>query len=166
MTDETAPSPSSPVPPKSAAVVGSDPSDAQPASAGSSAAPAGSSAAPAGSSTDANSLVENEPYLGPAWAVAMLILYLLKEAFPAEEYSFYWWFQIYIVGIVVVVTLFTLVKRHQFYELHSDDEAFADEVSPSTKALLSDPGYIEAGNRDSNLREASNRDSVPAKPEA
>ena len=45
------------------------------------------------SSANEEGLIENEPYLGPAWAVAMLILYLLKEAFPAETYSVLWWFQ-------------------------------------------------------------------------
>lgn len=66
-------------------------------------------------------LVENEPYLGPAWAVAMLILYLLKEAFPAEEYSPLWWFQMYIVVLVVAITLFALIKRHQFYKTEDQD---------------------------------------------
>ena len=60
-------------------------------------------------------LEENEPYLGPAWAVVMLILYLLKEAFPAEQFTTLWYFQIYIVGLVISITVFTLVKRHQFY---------------------------------------------------
>ena len=72
------------------------------------------------SSTNADEeLVENEPYLGPAWAVAMLILYLLKEAFPAETYSLLWWFQTYIIGLVIAITLFTLIKRHQFYRSES-----------------------------------------------
>ena len=72
-------------------------------------------------------LVENEPYLGPAWAVAMFILYLLKEAFPAETYTPLWWFQTYIVVLVVIITIFTLVKRHQFYKENdhqSEDEEF------------------------------------------
>jgi hypothetical protein len=60
-------------------------------------------------------LVENEPYLGPAWAVAMFILYLLKEAFPAEQYTLLWWFQTYVIVLVIAITMFTLVKRHQFY---------------------------------------------------
>ncbi|MCB0325714.1 MAG: hypothetical protein KDD69_19165 [Bdellovibrionales bacterium] len=60
-------------------------------------------------------LIENEPYLGPAWAVVMLVLYLLKEAFPAEQYSLLWWFQVYIIVLVIAITIFTLVKRHQFY---------------------------------------------------
>ena len=59
--------------------------------------------------------VENEPYLGMAWAVAMLVLYLLKEAFPAEQYSAFWWFRWYVIGIVFAVTVFTWVKRRQFY---------------------------------------------------
>jgi hypothetical protein len=58
---------------------------------------------------------ENEPYLGPAWAVVMLVLYLLKELFPAEQYSVFWFFQIYILVLVVAITIFTLVKRYQFY---------------------------------------------------
>jgi hypothetical protein len=65
---------------------------------------------------DEDQLPESEPYLGPAWAIAMLILYLLKKAFPAEEYSFLWWVQMYIIAIVVAVTVFTLVKRRQFYK--------------------------------------------------
>ncbi len=65
---------------------------------------------------DESRLEESEPYLGPAWAVAMLVLYLLKRLFPAEQFSFLWWVQLYIIGIVVAVTLFTLVKRHQFYK--------------------------------------------------
>ncbi len=59
---------------------------------------------------------ENEPYLGPAWAVVMLVLYLLKELFPAEQYSLFWFFQIYILILVVAITIFTLVKRYQFYK--------------------------------------------------
>lgn len=71
-------------------------------------------------------LVENEPYLGPAWAVAMFILYLLKETFPAEPYTPLWWFQNYIVMLVVLITIFTLVKRHQFYR-DSHDEIESEE---------------------------------------
>ena len=77
-------------------------------------------------------LVENEPYLGPAWAVAMFILYLLKEAFPAETYTPLWWFQTYIVVLVVIITIFTLVKRHQFYkesEHHPEDDEFKTEIN-------------------------------------
>ena len=65
-------------------------------------------------------LEENEPYLGPAWAVAMLILYFLKEAFPAEKYSFLWWFQVYVITLVIAITVFTLIKRRQFYRLEKD----------------------------------------------
>ena len=58
---------------------------------------------------------ESEPYLGPAWALAMLLLYLLKQAFPAEQFTFLWWVQMYVIAIVLAVTIFTLVKRRQFY---------------------------------------------------
>ncbi len=72
---------------------------------------------------------ESEPYLGPAWAVVMFVLYLLKEAFPAEQYSGLWWFQIYIVVLVIAITIFTLLKRHQFYR----SEEKQGEHSPSEK---------------------------------
>ena len=65
-----------------------------------------------------NDLTESEPYLGPAWAIVVLILYAIKTTFPAEDYSLYWWFQHYIIGIVIAVAIFTLIKRHRFY--HSD----------------------------------------------
>lgn len=68
-------------------------------------------------------LVENEPYLGPAWAVAMFILYVLKEAFPAEPYTTLWWFQSYIIGLVISITLFTLIKRHQFYKSEQNSKS-------------------------------------------
>ena len=64
---------------------------------------------------DEEEYVENEPYLGPAWAVVMAILYVLLEAFPAEKYTALWWFQVYVICLVIAVTIFTLVKRHQFY---------------------------------------------------
>ena len=61
-------------------------------------------------------LVENEPYLGPAWAAVMLVLYLLKEAFPAEPYALLWWLQVYVITLVLGITVFTMIKRHQFYK--------------------------------------------------
>lgn len=79
-------------------------------------------------------LEENEPYLGPAWAVVMLILYLLKEAFPAEEYSVFWWFQVYIIGLVIAITIFTLIKRHQFYRaerLRDEKKKTAQDPDPN-----------------------------------
>jgi hypothetical protein len=63
---------------------------------------------------------ENEPYLGPSWALLMLLLYFLKQLFPAEKHTFYWYFQIYILSIVVGVTIFTLVKRHRFFNSDKD----------------------------------------------
>ena len=75
-----------------------------------------------GDEPQSEDLVENEPYLGPAWAVAMFILYLLKEAFPAEQYSLLWWFQSYIILLVISITIFTLVKRHQFYRDYEQKE--------------------------------------------
>lgn len=74
-------------------------------------------------------LEENEPYLGPAWAVVMLILYLLKEAFPAEEFSLFWWFQMYIIALVVTITIFTLVKRYQFYKSERLKDASKEDNS-------------------------------------
>lgn len=73
---------------------------------------------------------ESEPYLGPAWAVVMFVLYLLKEAFPAEQYSLLWWFQIYIIVLVIAITVFTLLKRHQFYrsEEKKEEESSPEEV--------------------------------------
>ena len=59
---------------------------------------------------------ENEPYLGPAWAAVMFVLYLLKRTFPADEYTTLWWLQNYVIAIVVAITIFTLIKRHQFYK--------------------------------------------------
>lgn len=64
---------------------------------------------------DYEKLEENEPYLGPAWAVVMLILYLLKRTFPAEDYSLLWWIQTYVLTLVIAITVFTVVKRWQFY---------------------------------------------------
>jgi hypothetical protein len=84
---------------------------------------------------DEEALEESEPYLGPAWALAMVVLYLLKRAFPAEEYSFLWWVQVYVIGVVVAVTVFTLVKRHQFYKLERSRQ-------PKQKA---DPGNCSPG---------------------
>ncbi len=67
--------------------------------------------------------VESEPYLGPAWAVVMFVLYLLKEAFPAEQYTTLWWFQIYIIVLVIAITVFTLLKRHQYYKQEKKRDA-------------------------------------------
>lgn len=64
---------------------------------------------------DYNRLEESEPYLGPGWAVVMLILYLLKRAFPAEQYSPLWWFQVYVLSVVLALTMFTIYKRHRFF---------------------------------------------------
>jgi hypothetical protein len=58
---------------------------------------------------------ENEPYLGPSWAVLMLVLYALKSIFPAQQYSPFWWFQIYIVAIVLGITIFSLIKRYIYF---------------------------------------------------
>lgn len=80
---------------------------------------------------DLEELVENEPYLGPAWTVAMFILYLLKEAFPAETYSLLWWFQTYVIVLVIAITIFTLIKRHQFYR---ESEQRAAKRKSITKA--------------------------------
>ena len=73
--------------------------------------------------------VENEPYLGPAWAVAMLILYLLKQAFPAEQYSVLWWIQAYIITIAMAVTVFTLLKRRQFYQAEKAQQRQDEKAS-------------------------------------
>ena len=62
----------------------------------------------------------SEPYLGPSWALLMLLLYVLKQFFPAERYSVYWYLQIYVLLIVIGIAIFTLVKRHRFF--HSDDK--------------------------------------------
>lgn len=58
---------------------------------------------------------ENEPYLGPSWAILMLVLYALKTIFPATLFSAFWFFQMYIVTIVLGITIFTLVKRHKYF---------------------------------------------------
>lgn len=63
---------------------------------------------------------ESEPYLGPSWALLMFLLYVLKQIFPAEPYTKYWYFQIYILTIVTGITIFTLIKRHRFFK--SDDK--------------------------------------------
>jgi len=57
---------------------------------------------------------ESEPYLGPSWAVLMLVLYSLKRIFPAETFTLLWWFQIYILFIIFGITLFTLIKRYKY----------------------------------------------------
>lgn len=58
---------------------------------------------------------ESEPYLGFSWAIAMLVLYGLKQIFPAETYSKLWWFQMYILAIIFGITIFTLIKRYKHF---------------------------------------------------
>lgn len=58
---------------------------------------------------------ESEPYLGYSWAFAMLLLYALKEIFPADPYTKLWWFQMYILAIIFGVTVFTLIKRFKHF---------------------------------------------------
>lgn len=60
-------------------------------------------------------LEESEPYLGPAWALVMLVLFFLNEAFPAQPYTMLWWIKMYILFLVVAITIFTLIKRYTFY---------------------------------------------------
>ncbi len=69
---------------------------------------------------------ENEPYLGYSWAIAMLVLYILKTLFPAEPYGKLWWFQMYILAIILGVTLFTLVKRYKHFR-REEPEVNEDE---------------------------------------
>ena len=61
-------------------------------------------------------LIENEPYLGPAWAVLMLLLYFLKEAFPAEHFTLLWWFEVYVLGVVLFLTLFVGYRRYKYFK--------------------------------------------------
>ncbi len=58
---------------------------------------------------------ENEPYLGPGWAVVMLILFALKEAFPAEKYTALWWVQVYVLTLIMFITAFVIYKRRKFF---------------------------------------------------
>lgn len=80
------------------------------------ATPAGNPIKPVLSSSDSSDLEveleEHEPYLGLWWAMLMLALYLIKEAVPAERFSFVWWVQAYVLAVVVFVTCFTLFKRY------------------------------------------------------
>lgn len=74
---------------------------------------------------------ESEPYLGPSWAILMFILYILKQAFPAEPYSAYWYFQIYILLIVAGITVFTLIKRHRFFNQEEDKSDLPKDINNS-----------------------------------
>lgn len=65
---------------------------------------------------DYNNLPESEPYLGPGWAVLMLILYFLKEAFPAERLSVLWWVQMYVLLLVIAMTIFIMLKRRAYFK--------------------------------------------------
>lgn len=67
------------------------------------------------SKIDYSKLKENEPNLGPAWALVMLMLYLLKRAFPAEQYTWLWYLQVYVLGIVFVITVLVIAKRYFFF---------------------------------------------------
>lgn len=58
---------------------------------------------------------ESEPYLGYSWAFAMLVLYGLKYLFPADPFTLLWWFQMYILAIILGVTIFTLIKRFKHF---------------------------------------------------
>ena len=69
-------------------------------------------------SVDYKNLREHEPNLGPAWAVLMLILYLLKRMFPAEPYTWLWYLQIYVLTLVFFITIYVLVRRHVFFRDH------------------------------------------------
>jgi len=73
---------------------------------------------------------ENEPYLGMSWPVLMLILYVLKTLFPAETFSFLWWFQWYIVLIVCGVTIFTLLKRYRYSKNQNLEKEFPVKELP------------------------------------
>lgn len=64
---------------------------------------------------EAEQLKENEPYLGLWWAVLMFVIYLVKEALPAEMYSFLWWSQVYIIAIMVGIVAFVVYKRLKFF---------------------------------------------------
>jgi hypothetical protein len=72
-------------------------------------------------SSENKPLPESEPYLGFSWAVAMFVLYILKELFPAETYSWLWWFQMYILAIILGITIFTLIKRYRHFKSSKAD---------------------------------------------
>ena len=63
---------------------------------------------------DYQNLEVNEPYLGPWWAVMMLVIYLIKRNFPPEPGSLWYWILVYVITLVTVVTLFTAYKRIKF----------------------------------------------------
>jgi Fe2+ transport system protein B len=65
---------------------------------------------------DYKNLKEHEPNLGPGWALLMLILYFLKSLFPAERYSFYWYFQVYVLLIVTIITVSVFLKRMFYFK--------------------------------------------------
>ena len=60
-------------------------------------------------------LEESEPYLGPWWALLMLVLFLVKEAFPAETFSLWWCVQLYVITVMIVITLFVIYKRLKYF---------------------------------------------------
>ena len=59
---------------------------------------------------------ENEPYLGPWWTVLMLVLLGIKQLFPTEPYTLYWFIESYIILLLMGVTAFALFKRWRFYQ--------------------------------------------------
>jgi dolichyl-phosphate-mannose--protein O-mannosyl transferase len=67
-------------------------------------------------------LEESEPYLGPAWAFVMIMLYLLMQAFPVPRFGIVWWLEIYVIFLVFCVTIFTLIKRRNYYRALKNKE--------------------------------------------
>ncbi len=70
---------------------------------------------------------ENEPYLGPSWAIVLLCFYLLKKLFPTESYSTLWWVETYFITIICGITIFTIIKRYKYKGLIENNQNLYDE---------------------------------------
>lgn len=86
-----------------------------------------------------SALEESEPYLGPAWAFVMILLYLLMQAFPVPRYGLVWWLEIYVIFLVFCVTIFTLIKRRNYYKVLKENKKESEEELTSEPTTAPKP---------------------------
>jgi len=55
-----------------------------------------------------------EPYLGPAWAFTLFLIYIPIYLFPVDRFSLLWYFEIYIVTLLAAITIFAIYKRIKY----------------------------------------------------